>query len=122
MNSRFFNENGNTFFKAVLISVAFVTLALVTTMCAPPATPTPEAVEEVPEVTEAVEEMPDEAAMDATLAIEHFSIIEGTTWSGAHDRAGQRIAEKYPEVTYVLREEVGPDLTVPYAEELIDEG
>ena len=26
----------------------------------------------------------------ATLAIEHFSVIEGTTWSGAHDRAGER--------------------------------
>lgn len=59
---------------------------------------------------------------DATLAIEHFSIIEGTTWSGAHDRAGKRLAEKYPNVTYVYREEVGPDLTNPYAEELIEEG
>jgi len=58
----------------------------------------------------------------ATLAIEHFSIIEGTTWSGAHDRAGKRIAEKYPNVDYVYREEVGPDLTVPYAEELIADG
>jgi basic membrane lipoprotein Med (substrate-binding protein (PBP1-ABC) superfamily) len=58
----------------------------------------------------------------ATLAIEHFSIIEGTTWSGAHDRAGQRIAEKYPDVNYVYREEVGPDLTVPYAEELVADG
>jgi basic membrane lipoprotein Med (substrate-binding protein (PBP1-ABC) superfamily) len=59
---------------------------------------------------------------EATLAIEHFSIIEGTTWSGAHDRAGQRLAEKYPDVDYVYREEVGPDLTNPYAEELISEG
>ncbi len=59
---------------------------------------------------------------EATLAIEHFSIIEGTTWSGAHDRAGKRIAEKYPNVDYIYREEVGPDLTVPYAEELIAEG
>jgi basic membrane lipoprotein Med (substrate-binding protein (PBP1-ABC) superfamily) len=58
----------------------------------------------------------------ATLAIEHFSIIEGTTWSGAHDRAGKRIAEKYPNVEYVYREEVGPDLTIPYAEELISDG
>ncbi|MFQ5435171.1 MAG: BMP family ABC transporter substrate-binding protein, partial [Anaerolineae bacterium] len=58
----------------------------------------------------------------ATLAIEHFSVIEGTTWSGAHDRAGERLAEKYPDVTYVFREEVGPDLTVPYAEELISSG
>jgi basic membrane lipoprotein Med (substrate-binding protein (PBP1-ABC) superfamily) len=57
-----------------------------------------------------------------TLAIEHFSIIEGTTWSGAQDRAGQRIAETYPNVDYVYREEVGPDLSVPYAEEMIAEG
>ena len=66
---------------------------------------------------------PDEALEgDATLAIEHFSIIEGTTWSGAHDRAGKRIAEKIEGVDYVFREEVGPDLTVPYAEELIADG
>ena len=58
----------------------------------------------------------------ATLAIEHFSVIEGTTWSGAHDRAGERLAEKYPNVEYVFREEVGPDLSVPYAEELISDG
>src|SRR5210317_1684245 len=65
------------------------------------------------------EPMADEGA---TLAIEHFSIIEGTTWSGAQHRAGKRIAEKYPNVEYVYREEVGPDLAVPYAEELISEG
>jgi basic membrane lipoprotein Med (substrate-binding protein (PBP1-ABC) superfamily) len=58
----------------------------------------------------------------ATLAILHFSVIEGTTWSGAQDRAGKRIAEKFPNVNYVYREEVGPDLTVPYAEELIAQG
>jgi len=63
-----------------------------------------------------------EQAKEVTLAIEHFSVIEGTTWSGAHDRAGNRLAEKYPDVTYVFREEVGPDLTVPYAEELIADG
>ncbi|MCA9918155.1 MAG: BMP family ABC transporter substrate-binding protein [Anaerolineales bacterium] len=57
-----------------------------------------------------------------TLAIEHFSVIEGTTWSGAHNRAGQRLAEKYPNVEYVFREEVGPDVAVPYAEELISSG
>lgn len=57
-----------------------------------------------------------------TLAIEHFSVIEGTTWSGAHNRAGQRLAEKYDNVEYVFREEVGPDVAVPYAEELIANG
>ncbi|MEE9508534.1 MAG: BMP family ABC transporter substrate-binding protein, partial [Anaerolineales bacterium] len=63
-----------------------------------------------------------EGVEGATLAIEHFSVIEGTTWSGAQDRAGKRIAEKYPNVEYVYREEVGPDLTNPYAEELIADG
>ena len=62
------------------------------------------------------------AAPSATLAILHFSVIKGTTWSGAHHRAAQRIAQKYPNVKYVYREEVGPDLTVPYAEELIRQG
>jgi basic membrane lipoprotein Med (substrate-binding protein (PBP1-ABC) superfamily) len=65
---------------------------------------------------------PEEMEEGATLAIEHFSIIEGTTWSGAHDRAGKRIAEKYPNVEYVYREEVGPDLAVPFAEEMIADG
>jgi basic membrane lipoprotein Med (substrate-binding protein (PBP1-ABC) superfamily) len=68
------------------------------------------------------EEMPEAEMEGATLAIEHFSVIEGTTWSGAHDRAGKRIAEKHDGVEYVFREEVGPDLTVPYAEELISDG
>jgi basic membrane lipoprotein Med (substrate-binding protein (PBP1-ABC) superfamily) len=67
-------------------------------------------------------EAPAEGMSDAILAIEHFSVIEGTTWSGAHDRAGQRLAEKYDNVEYVFREEVGPDLSVPYAEELISDG
>ncbi len=62
------------------------------------------------------------APPSVTLAILHFSVIKGTTWSGAHHRAGQRIAQKYPNVKYVYREEVGPDLTVPYAEELIRQG
>jgi len=82
--------------------------------------------EEMAEEEMAEEEMAEEAPAEeaeaadgAVLAIEHFSVIEGTTWSGAHDRAGQRIAEKYDNVEYVFREEVGPDLTVPYAEEMI---
>jgi simple sugar transport system substrate-binding protein len=56
---------------------------------------------------------------DCVLAIEHFSIIEGTTWCGAQDRAAKRITDKYPNVTYVFREEIGPDSTNPFAEDLI---
>jgi basic membrane lipoprotein Med (substrate-binding protein (PBP1-ABC) superfamily) len=97
---------------------ALILLALLAAACAT-ATPTETPAEEPAEV---VEEVPEESMEGATLAIEHFSVIEGTTWSGAHDRAGQRIAEKTENVDYVYREEVGPDLTVPYAEELIADG
>jgi basic membrane lipoprotein Med (substrate-binding protein (PBP1-ABC) superfamily) len=91
-------------FRAILITLVMVIVLLGTTMCS----------------DDSDTEVPDDAS--ATLAIEHFSVIEGTTWSGAHDRAGKRIAEKYPDVEYVFREEVGPDLTNPYAEELISDG
>lgn len=85
----------------VMLLIASMTLA----SCAP--------------ATPVVEQPTAVAEKEATLAILHFSIIEGTTWSGAHDRAGKRIAEKYPNVTYIYRENVGPDLSVPYAEEMI---
>jgi basic membrane lipoprotein Med (substrate-binding protein (PBP1-ABC) superfamily) len=99
--------------------VAVTSLVVVLVMLTACGTPTPEVIEkEVPVTVEVKEEVTE----GATLAIEHFSIIEGTTWSGAHDRAGERIAEKYPDVEYVYREEVGPDATVPYAEELIADG
>jgi basic membrane protein A len=67
-------------------------------------------------------EVPQQANQGATLAILHFSVIQGTTWSGAQDRAGQRLAEKYPNVKYVYRENVTPDQSVPFAEELIAQG
>jgi basic membrane lipoprotein Med (substrate-binding protein (PBP1-ABC) superfamily) len=104
----------------LLIALLLTAVVLGTAMCTP--TPPVDAPSDAPEEVE--EEAPAEPEMDegATLAIEHFSVIEGTTWSGAHDRAGKRIAEKYDNVDYVFREEVGPDLTVPYAEELISDG
>jgi basic membrane lipoprotein Med (substrate-binding protein (PBP1-ABC) superfamily) len=108
----------------------FAALLIVASMllgsCAPaaPATeepaPPPEQPTAAPEqpTAEVVEPEP----MNITLAIEHFSVIAGTTWSGAHDRAGRRIAEKYPNVTYVYRENVPPDQINPFAEELIASG
>jgi basic membrane lipoprotein Med (substrate-binding protein (PBP1-ABC) superfamily) len=102
MKGRRFVEKGFTALRVAVISTMLAAVVIGSTMCAP--------------------SQPVEVKGDATLAIEHFSIIEGTTWSGAHDRAGQRIAEKYPNVEYVYREEVGPDATVPYAEELIADG
>ena len=104
--------------RAIVISV---TLAMLVAGCGP--TPAPTSPPPTAPPTKAAEATPTTAPpQEATLAIEHFSIIAGTTWSGAHDRAGKRIAEKYPNVKYVYREEVGPDASVPYAEELIADG
>ncbi len=111
-------------------SFVFAALLLMASMllgaCAPAATPT--AAPPVEQPTAAAEqptapaEAPTAEPMKITLAIEHFSVIAGTTWSGAQDRAGKRVAEKYPNVTYVYRENVAPDQTNPFAEELIASG
>ena len=104
---RLFRDRGGTVLRLIAVCLALAAAVGGSVACAPPVPP--------PVVEEATRE-------GATLAIEHFSIIDGTTWSGAHDRAGKRIAEKYPNVEYVYREEVGPDATVPYAKELIADG
>ena len=93
-----------------------VMLAAVIAGCGAQATAVPTA------APTAVPTAPPAEVKPITLAIEHFSIIAGTTWSGAHDRAGKRLAAKYPNVKYVYREEVGPDLTVPYGEQMIADG
>src|SRR3989304_828117 len=117
--------------KKYLVLVAMLVIAVVVLpSCAPAATPvveppTPVAEQPTPVVEQptAVEEQPTAVEeQKITLAIEHFSVIEGTTWSGAQDRAGKRIAEKYPNVTYVFRENVAPDQSVPFAEEMIADG
>jgi len=124
--------------KSSLLVVLLILASLFVAACQPAtapvqqeAAPAASSEQEAPPATESQEQAPaaegepaagPAADQEATLAIEHFSIIEGTTWSGAHDRAGKRIAEKYPNVTYVYREEVGPDLAVPYAEEMIADG
>lgn len=114
--------------KFSLFLVLFVLASLLLAACQPAAAPAEQATaapaptaasEEVAEPAAEEPAAEEPAAKEITLAIEHFSIIEGTTWSGAHDRAGKRLAEKYPNVTYVFREQVGPDLSVPYAEEMI---
>ncbi len=110
--------------KLNLLLVVLVVIGLVVACQPQAAAPESAAPSEQEKQTEQMEADQEEQAdqKDTVLAIEHFSIIEGTTWSGAHHRAGQRIAEKYPNVDYIYREEVGPDLTVPYAEEMISEG
>ena len=87
-----------------------------------PLVETVEVTREVEVVTTVEVEKEVEVKESATLAVLHFSIIEGTTWYGAQDRAGMRIAEKYPNVQYINREEITPDLVVPYAEEMIAQG
>ncbi len=104
MISKRFPKSTRALLRMAKIAGLMAVVVLATTMCAPAADEGPA------------------AEKSATLAIEHFSVIEGTTWSGAHNRAGQRLADKYPNVDYVFREEVGPDLTNPYAEELIADG
>jgi basic membrane lipoprotein Med (substrate-binding protein (PBP1-ABC) superfamily) len=119
MFSNFLSKKGDSKVSRILLLLLLLVLALATTQCTS---------SEDSGDTEASTDSADtadttEATDDSiTLAIEHFSVIEGTTWSGAHDRAGERLAEKYDNVDYVFREEVGPDLTVPYAEELISSG
>jgi len=116
--------------KSLYILLAMLLTTSMTLAACAPKTPVVEqpapVVEEptavVEEPTAVVEEPTAVAEKEATFAIEHFSVIAGTTWSGAQDRAGMRIAEKYPNVKYIYRENVGPDLSVPYAEEMIAEG
>jgi basic membrane lipoprotein Med (substrate-binding protein (PBP1-ABC) superfamily) len=107
-------------FASVLLisSILLASCGQATPTSAPPAQQ-PTAAAEQPT---AAAEQPTAEPMKITLAIEHFSVIAGTTWSGAHDRAAQRLAAKYPNVSYVYRENVAPDQTNPFAEELIASG
>jgi basic membrane lipoprotein Med (substrate-binding protein (PBP1-ABC) superfamily) len=106
-------KSKKSFVLAALLLVASMLLG----SCAPAATPTAAP----PQPTAAVAQPTAEPAK-ITLAILHFSPIAGTTWSGAHDRGAKRLAAKYPNVTYVYRENVAPDQVNPFAEELIDSG
>jgi len=126
MKGRLFGDKGSTAIRVLIISLLLAAVVLGSAACGPSQpteVPTEEPVAAPTEApTEPAAEVPQAEEEGAILAIEHFSIIEGTTWSGAHDRAGKRIAEKYPNVEYIYREEVGPDAAVPYAEEMIAEG
>ncbi|HSB90828.1 MAG TPA: BMP family ABC transporter substrate-binding protein [Anaerolineales bacterium] len=108
-----------SFASVLLISSILLASCGQATPTAAPPVEQPTAAAEQPT---AAAEQPTAEPMKITLAIEHFSVIAGTTWSGAHDRAAQRIAAKYPNVTYVYRENVAPDQTNPFAEELIASG
>ena len=123
------------------ISVLFAVVMVASLVLGACAQPTPATVIQTVEVVTTVEvpkevvktvevektvvstvEVPVESNKITTLAIEHFSPIAGTTWSGAQDRAAKRLMEKYPNLKYVYRENVTPDQTVPFAEEMIAQG
>lgn len=109
--------------KTLTIAMALLIVAsLLLGACTPKAAPTA-----APADSGAATEAPTDSGNtggDAKIgfAIEHFSVIKGTTWSGAQDRAGKRLAEKYPNVEYMYRENVAPDQSVPFAEEMIADG
>ncbi len=105
--------------KVHLLLALLVLVSVLAAACQPAATPTPPPAAPAAPAAEPAAPAAPATDEDITLAIEHFSVIQGTTWSGAHDRAGKRLAEKYPNVKYIFRENVGPDLSVPYAEEMI---
>jgi len=112
--------------KSFVLAALLLIASMLLGSCAPAATPT--AAPPVEQPTVAVEQptaevvQPTAEPMKTTLAILHFSPIAGTTWSGAHDRGAKRLAAKYPNVTYVYRENVLPDQVNPFAEELIASG
>jgi basic membrane protein A len=116
--------------KRLLVLATMLLVASMAMGSCAPATPAPaqpteamaQPTEAMAQPTEAMAQPTAAEAKPITLAIEHFSVIAGTTWSGAQDRAGRRIAEKYPNVTYVYRENVAPDQTDPFAEEMIASG
>jgi basic membrane protein A and related proteins len=130
MNGRLSRAQGIAAFKAVAITLLLAAVVIGSASCAPaptqPAAPAPTqpAAAQPTQPPSPVPPTPATAGAktDATLAIEHFSVIKGTTWSGAHDRAAKRIVDKYPNVKYIYREEVGPDASVPNAKEMIAEG
>lgn len=113
MNGRLLRGRKSTAFKATVIFL-LVAMILGTASCAPTPQPTSPPAQQPT--------APPAAPKQAILAIEHFSVIKGTTWSGAHDRAAKRITAKYPNVKYIYREEIGPDAAVPTAKEMIAEG
>jgi len=53
------------------------------------------------------------------FGIMHFSTIQGSTWSGAHDAALKRLMNLYPYLGYVYEEEVGPEESIPVAKDMI---
>ncbi len=123
--------------KLVLLVTLLMTATMILTACAPQTViQTVEVTKEVPATVQVTKQVLQTVQVtqqvlatvqvpvekQTTLAIEHFSVIAGTTWSGAQDRAAKRLMAKYPNLQYVFRENVTPDQSVPFAEEMISQG
>jgi basic membrane protein A and related proteins len=106
------------FVMAAMILVASMTLA----SCGPATTPAPvvqPTTAPAQPTAAAAQPTSAPAAKPVVFAIEHFGVIAGSTWGGAQDRAMKRIEAKYPNVKYIYRENVAPDQSDPFAEDMI---
>lgn len=54
------------------------------------------------------------------LAVEHFSPISGASWCGSFHAACEWLANKYPWLSYIYQENVGPDSTIAVAKDFIE--
>ncbi len=109
---------------AILAMLMIASMALASCSPATPAVVPPTAAPEQPTavVEQPTSEVPAPTAAEAqtiVFAIEHFGVIAGSTWGGAQDRALKRIEAKYPNVKYIFRENVAPDQSNPFAEDMI---
>jgi basic membrane protein A len=101
---------------AAILLMASMTLV----SCAPAATPVVVPPTTAPvQPTTAPAQPTTAAAMPVVFGIEHFGVIAGSTWGGAQDRAMKRIEAKYPNVKYIYLENVAPDQSNPFAEDMI---
>jgi len=111
--------------KQMKIYILLATLLIASMMlasCAPATTPTQAPATQAPATQAPATQVPATQAPAATpvvFAIEHFGVIAGSTWGGAQDRALKRIEAKYPNVKYIFRENVAPDQSDPFAEDMI---
>jgi basic membrane lipoprotein Med (substrate-binding protein (PBP1-ABC) superfamily) len=94
--------------KFFVFSALILIGSMILASCAPASAPATQ----VPAATQA-------AAKSVVFAIEHFGVIAGSTWGGAQDRAMKRIEAKYSNVKYIYRENVAPDQSNPFAEDMI---
>jgi basic membrane protein A and related proteins len=113
--------------KFCVLAAMLLIASMILAACAPAATPVvapPTAAPVQPttaaaQPTTAAAQPTTAAAAPVVFAIEHFGVIAGSTWGGAQDRAMKRIEAKYPNVKYIYLENVAPDQSNPFAQDMI---